>query len=162
MHRLIFSLSRQEFESCGFTSWKPIIREALGAVERYHGIRLEWVAAEHMTKAHPHVHVDIKSVYLDRQGKPQRLRITNEMRQNLRWAVEGIMKRERDRVREERQQQLEIQRGLERFVGQLTRSLARGLADAAHDDDPTLDPFRQRRRPKRQPEERSRDEGRER
>lgn len=161
MHRLMFSLSRQEFEACGFTSWKPVIREALGAVERYHGIRLEWVAAEHLSREHPHVHVDIKSVCIGPDGKPQRLRITQEMRQHLRWAVEGIMKRGRARVREEKWQEIQFQRGVDRFLDSLGHGLARGIADAARDDDLTQDPFRSRRR-RRPAEDRSKDDSRER
>lgn len=161
MHRLIFSLSRQEFESCGLTSWKPVVREALAAVERYHGIKLEWVAAEHQSKTHPHVHIDIKSVYLDARGEPHRLRITQELRQHLRYAVEGILKRERDRVRAEQQQQREMQKGLDRFLDGLQHSLMRGLARAARDDDQMPDPYRQRR-PKRRPDERPKDQDRER
>jgi hypothetical protein len=157
MHRLMFSLSRQEFEACGLTSWKPVIREALGAFERYHGIRLEWVAAEHLSRDHPHVHVDIKSVYVGADGKPHRLRITKEMRQHLRWAVEGIMKRERARLREERWQELQFSRGVDRFLESLGHGLTRGMADAARDDDMMPDPFRTRRAKKRAQERRQDD-----
>lgn len=157
MHRLMFSLSRQEFEACGLTSWKPVIREALGAFERYHGIRLEWVAAEHLSKDHPHVHVDIKSVYLDANGKPHRLRITQEMRLNLRYAVEGVLKRERARVWAERAQDRAFQQGIDRFMNHLGHTLVRGLHDAARDDSQEFDPYRTRRR-KRKPDERPPDE----
>jgi len=156
MHRLIFSLSRQEFDSCGLTSWKPVIREALGAVERYHGIRLEWVAAEHQSRTHPHVHVDIKSVVTGPDVHPRRLRITQEMRQHLRLAVEGILKRERERVRAERAQERAIQREMDRFVDSLTQSLLRTLNRAAREDE-HFDPLLPRRR-RRSPEERKRDD----
>lgn len=157
MHRLMFSLSRQEFESCGLTSWKPVIREALGAFERYHGIRLEWIAAEHQSQTHPHVHVDIKSVAVGPDGQPRRLRITQEMRQHLRWAVEGIIRRERERIREERAQQRAIQRGFDRFLDSILHSLSRELGRAAREDD-QFDPLVRRKKGRPSADERKRDE----
>lgn len=157
MHRLMFSLSRKEFETCGLTSWKPVIREALAAFERYHGIRLEWIAAEHMSQTHPHVHVDIKSVVTGPDGVPRRLRITQEMRQHLRWAVEGILRRERERVRAEREQERAFKRGVERFLDSLTHSLTRGLAQAAREDD-YIDPLMRRKKRRSPKDERSQDD----
>lgn len=148
MHRLMFSLSRREFERCGFTSWKPVIREALEHFERYHGIKLEWVAAEHQSGTHPHVHVDLKSVYTAADGTRHRLRITNEMRQQLRWAVEGIMRRERERCDEERRQEKALDRAVRDLTHDLTRGLFKLLRDASRDEPPTDNPAR-RRRPRR-------------
>jgi hypothetical protein len=166
MHRLMFSLSRQEFEACGFTSWKPVIREALRHVERYHGIELEWVAAEHQSRDHPHVHVDVKSVYTDAQGQRHRLRITQELRQHIRWSVEGVMKRERARVRADRLLQRDIQRAIarataeqKRLVSHIGRTALGGLARAARGDHEP-DPLQKKRR---HPDERERrDEDRDR
>lgn len=157
MHRLMFSLSRQEFEACGLTSWKPVIREALGAFERYHGIRLEWIAAEHQSRTHPHVHVDIKSVVMGPDGNPRRLRITQELRQHLRWAVEGILRRERERLRAEREQERAIQRGMERFLDSMLHSLARGLGQAAREDE-HFDPLVRSKKRRSPNDDRSRDE----
>lgn len=160
MHRLMFSLSRKEFQACGFTSWKPVIREALGYVERYHGIQLEWVAAEHQSQEHPHVHVDIKSVYTDAQGNRHRLRITQELRSHIRWAVEGIMKRERERVWAERQQLRQMQRGIDRFLSHAGKSILQGILKAnPHDHEP--DPLQKQKR-RRHPEDRERREDKDR
>jgi len=147
MHRLMFSLSRREFEACGFTSWKPVIREALEHVEKYHGIKLDWVAAEHQSTTHPHVHIDIKSVYTAADGTKHRLVIKDELRQHLRLAVEGIMHRERERVREERRQE----RAMDKAIHDITLSLVRGLRDIARADERESDavPFQRRRRPDR-------------
>ncbi|HYF78722.1 MAG TPA: hypothetical protein VD973_16410, partial [Symbiobacteriaceae bacterium] len=68
MHRLMFSMRSKDFEACGFTSWKPVIREALESFEKQHGIKLDWIAAEHLSAGHPHVHVDVKSVYTAADG----------------------------------------------------------------------------------------------
>jgi hypothetical protein len=144
LHRLMFSLSRREFEASGLTSWKPVIREALESVERYHGIKLDWVAAEHQSLTHPHVHVDIKSVYTAADGTRHRLVIKDELRLHLRLAVEGIIKRERTRVNEDRRQE----RAFDRAVHDITLTFLRGLRDATRDDgnDANLLP---RRKPKR-------------
>jgi hypothetical protein len=159
MHRLMFSLSRREFEACGLTSWKPVIREALGAFERQHGIKLEWVAAEHQSRDHPHVHVDVKSVYTDINGNRHRLKITQDMRIELRKAVEVILERERARVRAEREHIRAMERGMERFADSALEALMRGLREAAREDSDS-DPFVRRRR--RRPEDHERDDDRDR
>lgn len=158
MHRLMFGLSRREFEQCGFTSWKPVIREALEHFERFHGIKLEWVAAEHQSTTHPHVHVDIKSVYTAADGTRHRLVITNETRLHLRWAVEGIMKREREIHQEERRQARAMDRALHDLTRDLTRGLIKTLREATRDDGP--DPLNQARRKRRRPERDDEGDGR--
>lgn len=73
------SLSRKDFDACGLTSWKPVVREAMKTFELKTGKRLEWVAAEHPTPTHPHAHVAIKAVYTARDGSRRRLaRLTRD------------------------------------------------------------------------------------
>lgn len=115
MHRLMFSLSRAESDRAGLTGWKGVIREALAAFEQRRGIKLDWIAAEHLSRDHPHVHVDIKSVYTDSSGRRRRLRITQDMRLELRWAVETVLAREKQRTYEQRRRAWEVQR-LERAL----------------------------------------------
>lgn len=143
IHRLMFSLSRREFEACGFTSWKPVIRDAMESLERQHGFRLDWVAAEHNTANHPHVHVDIKSVYTAADGTRHRLAIRHDMRKAFRQAVEQVMERERSRAREERRQLREM----DRAIHDITTGLLRVLREAGREDprDDAL-PHRRRRR----------------
>ena len=148
MHRLMFSLRRKDFEACGFTSWKPVIREALESFEKQHGIKLDWIAAEHLSAAHPHVHVDVKSVYTAADGTRHRLRITNQMRLDLRAAVEKVIERERRERDEERRQEREFNSA----VRDLTSTLLRGLRDAARADEREADGLPQpnrKRRPQR-------------
>ncbi|HYF93428.1 MAG TPA: hypothetical protein VD969_14540 [Symbiobacteriaceae bacterium] len=135
MHRLMFSMRRKDFEACGFTSWKPVIREALESLEKQHGIKLEWIAAEHLTESNPHVHIDVKSVYTAPDGTRHRLRITNPMRIELKAAVEKIILRERRERDEERRQQREFNGALR----DLTSTLLRGLRDAARADEREAD-----------------------
>lgn len=158
MHRLMFSLHRKDFEACGFTSWKPVIREALEGFEKKHGIKLEWIAAEHLSATHPHVHVDVKSVYTAPDGTRHRLRISNQMRLDLRAEVERIVDRERRERDEERRQQREFNSA----VRDLTSNLLRGLRDAARADEREADglPQQTRKRRPRQREHDSDDRGR--
>lgn len=145
LHRLMFSLSRKEFQSCGFTSWKSVIREAMEAVERQHGFRLEWVAAEHQSAEHPHVHVDVKSVYTAADGTRHRLIIKDQLRRDLRKSVETIMNREKARVREERRQERELNRALHSIADGILKTLkAIGREDARETDN--LPAARRRRR----------------
>ncbi|MDF2630434.1 MAG: MobL relaxase [Symbiobacteriaceae bacterium] len=155
MHRLIFSLRRKDFEACGFTSWKPVIREALEQFERQHGIKLDWIAAEHLSAAHPHVHVDIKSVYTAPDGTKHRLKITNQMRLDLRAAVERVMERERTIRDEERRQERQFYGALH----DLTNTLLRGLRDAGRSDEREADVLPTPHR-KRRPQEKDRDDDR--
>jgi len=92
MHRLMFSLSQQAWDRCGLESWKPIVREALADFERRQGIRLDWIAAEHLNPYHPHVHVAIKSVYTTEDDRHRRLRLTNRHREELVLAVQGLLR----------------------------------------------------------------------
>lgn len=157
MHRLMFAMRRKDFEACGFTSWKPVIREALESFEKQHGIKLEWIAAEHLTESNPHVHVDVKSVYTAPDGTRHRLRITNQMRQDLKAAVLRVIEREHLQREEERRQEREANRALR----DLTQDLLRGLRDAARADEREADhldhPTRKHRRP---PDRDSDDRGR--
>jgi hypothetical protein len=155
MHRLMFSMRRKDFEACGFTSWKPVIREALESFEKQHGIKLEWIAAEHLNETHPHVHVDVKSVYTAADGTRHRLRITQEMRVQLKAAVEAVVERERRERDEERRQEREFKQA----VHDVALTLLRGLRDAGREDDRETDSLiKKRRRP--EPERDSDDRGR--
>lgn len=156
LHRIIFSLSRAEWEKSGLTSWKPIVREVLAEWERLHGIRLDWIAAEHMSHTHPHVHIDVKSVYWDVHGRKHRLRFDRQMIDELRWAVRGVVRRERERHWRELQQQRAIEwaerqaaRDLAHNLSHLATSFLDGLERAARQDEREaewLQPRRYRRR----------------
>ena len=159
MHRLMFSMRRKDWEACGFTSWKPVIREALESFEKQHGIKLEWIAAEHMSSTHPHVHVDVKSVYTAQDGTRHRLRISQQMRADLRQSVLRIVERERELRDEERRQNREFHSTLR----DLTTTLLRGLRDAARADDREADGLpgnTPKRRPRKDREDDDRDRGR--
>lgn len=142
MHRLIFSLRRRDFDAAGLTSWKPIIREALARFETEQGIRLDWVAAEHLSATHPHVHVDIKSVYTASDGTRHRLKIRGDWRIALKKAVDQVLARELERAREERRQQRELDRAIE----SITKDLLRGLREAGRDQEHDPAPLGPRRR----------------
>jgi type IV secretory pathway VirD2 relaxase len=153
----MFSMRREDFEAAGFTSWKPVIREALESFEKQHGIKLEWIAAEHMSSTHPHVHVDVKSVYTDPNGTRHRLRITQQMRADLRASVERIIQREHSRREEERRHERELNDALK----DIASTLLRGLRDAARADERESDSMpnqtrKRRPRPEREDDDRGR------
>jgi hypothetical protein len=110
LHKMTFSMRGRDFERCGFTSWKPIIRQAMANVERQLGRRLEWVAAEHMTRSHPHCHVALKAVSYDRAGRGYRLRIDKAALRLFKGEVTRLVMRELERVRaQERMARQQIQ-----------------------------------------------------
>lgn len=133
MHSLVFSLSRDEFEKSGLTSWKPVVRQIMEEWQRYRGIQVEWVAAEHQSATHPHCHVAIKATFTDVAGNRRRLRLTRGDLHELRLAARTIVRMHRERhweairaQREDERLAREAQRALERAV----RSLATGFLDA--------------------------------
>ncbi len=133
MHRLVFSLSRAEFDKSGLTSWKPVVREALAEWERARGIRLEWIAAEHLSPTHPHVHIALKSVYRDADGTPHRLKVNREMLQDLRQCVRTVVQRHRERHWREIEEQRSIEREARAGEMQLQRSVERVLRGLLYD-----------------------------
>ncbi len=110
MHRIMVSLSRPAWDRCGLESWKPVVRESLAAFEKRHGIRLDWVAAEHLDPRHPHVHIDIKSVFITDDGRRRRLRLNNRHREELVLAFQAVLRREMQRCYETRREQLLVER----------------------------------------------------
>lgn len=154
MHRLMFAMSRRDFEACGFTSWKPVIREALQSFEKQHGIKLDWIAAEHLTATNPHVHVDVKSVYTAADGTRHRLKITQAMRIDLKRTVEQIIERERKERDEERRQGQEC----DKAVRDITSALLRGLRDIAREDERESDSLAQPTRKRKPPKDRDTDD----
>lgn len=133
MHSLVFSLSRDEFTKSGLTSWKPVIREVLTEWERYRGIQLEWVAAEHQSLTHPHCHVAIKAAYTDAAGHRHRLRLTRQDIQELRTAVRTVVRWHRQRhweiIRAQREAE-RAERQARAALADLAFNLATGFLDA--------------------------------
>jgi hypothetical protein len=106
IHRVLFTMSGAEFRRWGLTSWQPIVREAIANFEQRHGMKLDWVAAEHPSPGHPHCHVAIKSVCEDKDGDRHRLRITPDLRRALWEEAQRVVTRHKEHTlaleREER------------------------------------------------------------
>lgn len=122
LHKLVFSMRGQDWERIGLSNWKPIIREAMSNVERQLGRRLEWVAAEHMSRSHPHCHVALKPVAYGPDGRGYRLRIDGKALKLFRGEVTRLVKRELNQVREQERQ-------ARRQLGQV-RQVSRTAGDA--------------------------------
>lgn len=164
MHRLLFSLSRDEFQKSGLTSWKPVVREVLAEWERAKGIRLEWIASEHPSPTHPHVHIAIKSVYRDLAGREHRLFVNRDTLNQLRIGVRMVVRRHREQHWRQIEEQRAIERearaaeqNLQRAMEQAMRSLVRDLDRMAREEERPLEPQPRLRR--RQPVRDDRDRG---
>ena len=139
MHRIIFSMREKDWDRCGADNWRQVIREAMAAVQAKYDCRLDWVASEHPEPGHRHVHVHIKSVQEENRGKRHRLRIDQEMRKELKAAVERQMIRAREVALERERQQWQARAMVYRFANnaaqallQLIRRLQRRLTDEEH------------------------------
>jgi hypothetical protein len=98
IHTVLFSMSGNEYERGNFQEedYKTIVRNIMKDWQLEKGITVEWAAAEHNEKGHPHVHVVIKSVYKDSNGVERRLKFTPEDRQRFK----EMFKEEKARIRE--------------------------------------------------------------
>lgn len=99
-YKMHLSLSEKEFRELGLTSWKPVVREAMENLQRQWGARFEWIAAEHMAKGHPHVHIAIKATCRDEEGRERQLRLDKEHLRDMKREVGRIIERDRSRDRE--------------------------------------------------------------
>uniref|UniRef100_UPI0011E7B4FF relaxase/mobilization nuclease domain-containing protein n=3 Tax=Bacteria TaxID=2 RepID=UPI0011E7B4FF len=58
-HKLVISLSEDEHERYA-TDLKELVRDTMNRFEGKHNVKLDWVAAVHDDKGHPHAHVVIR------------------------------------------------------------------------------------------------------
>jgi len=98
IHTVLFSMSGNEYKRGNFQEddYKTIVRNIMKDWQLERGITVEWAAAEHNEKGHPHVHVVIKSVYKDSNGVERRLTLTPEDRQRFK----EFFKDEKARIRD--------------------------------------------------------------
>lgn len=99
-YKLIVSLSRQEWGKLINPDYKEIVRQAMARFESQRGVKLEWVAAEHLSKHHPHAHVVIKAVCYDENGHKHRFHLSFDDTKLLRSCFEVTVDRYRDHFRE--------------------------------------------------------------
>jgi|GEM_PF-5284254 len=74
-HKLIFSLSGDQYRRGGSPDWRAMIRDTMRKYEERTGRKLDWIAAIHNNHRNSHCHVLVKSVYVDQQGQKHRLRL---------------------------------------------------------------------------------------
>lgn len=119
LHKMIIGFQREWFDRYG-VDYKDLVRHVMGRLEERKGIKLDWVAAEHLKETSPHAHVAIKSTGLDSNGDTKRLKITKE---DLDW-----IKSEIDRYTG-REQYLSRDNQLSRddFVGDLIKEMSKEM-----------------------------------
>lgn len=113
IHTLLFTMSGNEWERGNYLSgdYQTMIRNVMKDWQLERGITVEWVAAEHNEKGHPHVHVVIKSVMKDSSGVERRLKMTPEDKEWFKNAFQEEKSRMiklrggREPITKERQQQ---------------------------------------------------------
>lgn len=83
IHTLLFTMSGNEWERGNYQlgDYQIMIRNIMKDWQLERGITVDWVAAEHDERGHPHVHVVIKSVMKDSDGIERRLKIIPEDKQ---------------------------------------------------------------------------------
>jgi type IV secretory pathway VirD2 relaxase len=97
-YKLTISLSEREFQQRQLESWKPIVREAMDALQKQWGRSFRWIASEHMAKGHPHVHVVIKATCLDDHHRWRQLRLDKGHLMDMRRELGRCLDRHRPRT----------------------------------------------------------------
>jgi hypothetical protein len=100
-YKLTISLSEKEFRELGLTGWKPMVREAIGNLEKEWGRQLQWMASEHMAKGHPHVHIVIKATAWHDTGRYGQLRLDKQHIQDIKKEFGRVIERHRERPKEQ-------------------------------------------------------------
>jgi hypothetical protein len=125
-YKVTISLSEREFDGRGMTSWRPVVRKAMEILQQRWGRRFDWIAAEHMAKGHPHVHIVIKATCFDESGRYRQLRLDKEHLKELRQEIDRILERDRPREleREFRSRSMAetLYRGFERALTALLKA----------------------------------------
>jgi hypothetical protein len=153
-YKMHFSLSEREFRQLGLTSWKPIVREAMENLQHKWGKEFDWIAAEHMAKGHPHVHLVIKAVYRDESGRHRQLRLDKQHLEELKREIDRVI--ERHRLREQdRSRPLQIADTLLRAFDRALREIIGSEREEEHEFE-QAHPRRLRRRPPRDSDDRGR------
>lgn len=88
LHKLIIGFHREWFDRYNM-EYKELTRHIMQGIEERKGVKLDWVAAEHLKENSPHVHVAIKSTGVDEAGQTKRLYLYKE---DIEW-VKGEIDR---------------------------------------------------------------------
>lgn len=86
LHKLIIGFHREWFDRYNM-EYKELTRHIMKGIEERKGVKLDWVAAEHLKENSPHVHVAIKSTGVDEAGQTKRLYLYKE---DIEWVKEEI------------------------------------------------------------------------
>lgn len=80
IHTLLFTMSGNEWERGNYQhgDYQKMVRNVMEDWQLDKGITVNWVAAVHDEKGHPHTHIVIKSVFKDSDGIERRLKMTTE------------------------------------------------------------------------------------
>lgn len=133
LHKVVLSLREDQWRATEWTSWKPAVREVMARFETATGKRLNWIAAEHMTRGHPHCHVAIAGVCRDQMGQERRLRITMREIKILQEEFQRIYERDRVLHRSVEQELDREQERIERpVIGRVAGDLLRKLVQAVN------------------------------
>lgn len=77
LHKLTIGFHRDWYERYEM-NYKNLTRYIMHRLEERKGMKLDWVAAEHLKDTSPHAHIAIKSTGKDEAGNTVRLKITSE------------------------------------------------------------------------------------
>ncbi|MFB9749897.1 hypothetical protein, partial [Leifsonia shinshuensis] len=100
LHKLIVGFHREWYERYN-VDYKDMTRYIMRKLEQEKGVKLDWVAAEHLKETSPHVHIAIKSTGEDDRGDTKRLKITREDIDWLKGEIDRYTGREQILEREQ-------------------------------------------------------------
>lgn len=95
LHKLVISYKQEWYDKYGI-DYKDLTRHIMKYIEEKKGIKLDWVAAQHLNSGHPHVHIAIKSSGQDSFSlKTKHLKLTKEDYKDIREELDRYTGRDR-------------------------------------------------------------------
>lgn len=124
LHKLTISFKQEWYDRYNI-DYKDLTRHVMKYLEEKKGMKLEWVAAQHLKEGHPHAHVAIKSCGKDSfTGKTKHLKLSKEDFKDIQNEIDRYTGREQH-LEMERQQRREMQQ--DRFEGSIIGQICKEI-----------------------------------
>lgn len=152
-HELVISFRQDDYNRLGI-DYKKLTRQIMSELEKKKGMKLEWVASEHLRVGHPHVHIIIKSTGIDQEGKTRRLKLDIPRKDHAKGKVNPLapndMKFIKDKIDEftgrkelEKKEQAlqEVTHTMKGFLNELTKEIKRGMVRSEYEQEQSKKQF---------------------
>lgn len=143
-HKLVFSLRGKDYEAYKKSGrdYQDIIKRIMNDYEKKHKVKLDWIAAIHENKDHPHCHVVIKGVSDEAfNGRFKRIFFKAEDRDDFRTSFDreiedhAVYPERHPSIRESDYKDLTMNFAMDRLLNDLSASLDREAKRSQHEQE---------------------------